>query len=259
MTLGRFAIILCILGLFIQAQFQDIEREIVTANIGRNEIFARKGHIFKNPALATYFRQFEWYQPTENVVELSTLEKEKAQLLTQNEEAAYKRISSVLPKLFDLREDAPVEYYSTANKVEIQKGELRSQIDKATKDIPYRSADIFVTSINLQTRENTSAFKKKIKKALADQIDSISYFKVQRSKDGQFLRLEDCYADSINQEHCATEFILKGNEVLYVTHAVNQTTYDQHWYFVYNERKLFLGRFYFRQMGKVTHDYRFYF
>ena len=258
-TWKRLRLLLVVCALAIQAQFLDTEKELISANISRNEIFARKGFIFRSAALTAYFKQFNWYKPSQVMVELNEDEKKQSRLLTEKEEANYERLSSMLLGFFDHRETAPAEYYSVVKKIELEKGVLRTQIEKATKDIPYRSPDIFVIGFRLQKREETKAFEKKIKKAIADEITLAPYYKVQKTPDGEFSRIEGCYADYINHEHCATEFILRGDKVLYVSHGVNQTTYDQHWHFVYNGGKLFLGRFYFRQMGKVIHDFRFYF
>lgn len=56
--------------------------------IARNEIFARRGLRFRDPALRTHFSQFDWYRPdTDNVV-LSPTEKANVALLKSAEDAA---------------------------------------------------------------------------------------------------------------------------------------------------------------------------
>jgi hypothetical protein len=42
--------------------------------LARNEIFARRGRFFVDPALASYFSQFSWYHPRQVEVELSSIE-----------------------------------------------------------------------------------------------------------------------------------------------------------------------------------------
>jgi len=56
--------------------------------IARNEIFARKGLRFKNPALQAHFSQFDWYRPTTDAVVLSPTEKANVALLKSAEDAA---------------------------------------------------------------------------------------------------------------------------------------------------------------------------
>lgn len=56
--------------------------------IARNEIFARKGLRFKDPALQAHFRQFDWYRPTTDAVALSPTEKANVALLKSAEDAA---------------------------------------------------------------------------------------------------------------------------------------------------------------------------
>ncbi len=43
--------------------------------MARNEIFARRGRVFKDPALDRFFRMKKWYQPVQGDIELTTIEK----------------------------------------------------------------------------------------------------------------------------------------------------------------------------------------
>jgi hypothetical protein len=56
--------------------------------IARNEIFARNGLRFKNPALRAHFAQFGWYSPMTDTVSLSPTEKANVALLKSAEDAA---------------------------------------------------------------------------------------------------------------------------------------------------------------------------
>ena len=53
--------------------------------LARNEIFAREGRAFKDPALRAYFGQFAWYHPTGLIVRLNPIEQRNVALLTQAE------------------------------------------------------------------------------------------------------------------------------------------------------------------------------
>ncbi|HEV2599734.1 YARHG domain-containing protein [Sphingopyxis sp.] len=55
--------------------------------IARNEIFARRGLRFKDPALQNHFSQFSWYRPTTDNVSLSPTEKANVALLKSAEDA----------------------------------------------------------------------------------------------------------------------------------------------------------------------------
>jgi hypothetical protein len=54
----------------------------------RNEIYARHGFRFSDPALRTHFSQFSWYRATSDNVELSAIEKANVALLKTAETAA---------------------------------------------------------------------------------------------------------------------------------------------------------------------------
>ncbi|WP_428629255.1 YARHG domain-containing protein [Sphingopyxis sp.] len=56
--------------------------------IARNEIFARRGLRFKDPALSAHFTQFSWYRPTTKNVSLSPTEQANVDLLQSAETAA---------------------------------------------------------------------------------------------------------------------------------------------------------------------------
>lgn len=56
-----------------------------TLKLAKNEIFARKGYIFKNEALKNYFNNMPWYEPNENIKgtfdELNDIEKQNVSLI----------------------------------------------------------------------------------------------------------------------------------------------------------------------------------
>ena len=56
--------------------------------IARNEIFARHGFRFSDPALRAHFGRFDWYRPARASVELSDIEKANVALLKSAEAAA---------------------------------------------------------------------------------------------------------------------------------------------------------------------------
>lgn len=56
--------------------------------IARNEIFARHGFRFSDPALRAHFERFDWYRPARASVELSDIEKANVALLKSAEAAA---------------------------------------------------------------------------------------------------------------------------------------------------------------------------
>lgn len=56
--------------------------------IARNEIFARHGFRFSDPALRAHFGRFDWYRPTSVTVDLSEIEKANVALLKSAEAAA---------------------------------------------------------------------------------------------------------------------------------------------------------------------------
>jgi hypothetical protein len=55
--------------------------------IARNEIYARKGRFFQDPALARYFAQFPWYRPSSAEVKLNAVEESNVKLITSMEQA----------------------------------------------------------------------------------------------------------------------------------------------------------------------------
>lgn len=56
--------------------------------IARNEIYARRGLRFNDPALHTYFSQFSWYRPTLDTIRLSGIEQANVALLKAAEASA---------------------------------------------------------------------------------------------------------------------------------------------------------------------------
>ncbi len=53
--------------------------------IARNEIFARRGRFFRDPALAEYFRRFSWYRPYAWDVPLNAVEQANVALIASVE------------------------------------------------------------------------------------------------------------------------------------------------------------------------------
>jgi len=51
--------------------------------IAKNEIYARRGYIFKDPVLNGFFRKKKWYRPAGGEAQLSSIEKANAALLAQ--------------------------------------------------------------------------------------------------------------------------------------------------------------------------------
>jgi len=49
--------------------------------IARNEIYARRGYVFKDPLLNEFFKRKKWYRPAAGEVQLSEVEKSNAALL----------------------------------------------------------------------------------------------------------------------------------------------------------------------------------
>jgi hypothetical protein len=53
--------------------------------IARNEIFARRGRFFRDPALSSYFKRFPWYRPTAWDVPVSAVEQANIKLIQSME------------------------------------------------------------------------------------------------------------------------------------------------------------------------------
>jgi hypothetical protein len=53
--------------------------------LARNEIFARNGHRFNDPALRRHFEQYSWYEPRPGTVSLNSVEQANVELLRQAE------------------------------------------------------------------------------------------------------------------------------------------------------------------------------
>ena len=53
--------------------------------IARNEIFARRGRFFRDPALAEYFGRFSWYRPYAWDVPLNAVEQANVALIASVE------------------------------------------------------------------------------------------------------------------------------------------------------------------------------
>ncbi len=54
--------------------------------IARNEIFARRGRVFRDPSLDKFFRTKKWYRPVSGEVELTAIEKANVALLVSRGE-----------------------------------------------------------------------------------------------------------------------------------------------------------------------------
>jgi hypothetical protein len=76
--------------------FQDSDRRYLTRDelrslsaeqlrIARNEIFARRGHQFRDPVLLEYFSRFPWYTPRSGNVSLSAIEEANVKLIQSME------------------------------------------------------------------------------------------------------------------------------------------------------------------------------
>ncbi|SDE65367.1 YARHG domain-containing protein [Cellulophaga baltica] len=83
-------------------------------HILRNEIFARKGYVFKDETLNAYFEKKEWYKPDKDVeIVLDTIEKTNIELIKSIEEKlkpfelpyGYEKTTSNLPKQYNLSVD----------------------------------------------------------------------------------------------------------------------------------------------------------
>ncbi|MBN2399668.1 MAG: YARHG domain-containing protein [Candidatus Aminicenantes bacterium] len=72
---------------FVDSSERRLERDEVvrlSANlrrIARNEIFARRGRVFRDPPLDKFFRTKKWYRPVSGEVELTAIEKANVALL----------------------------------------------------------------------------------------------------------------------------------------------------------------------------------
>ena len=76
--------------------FPDSNRSMLTVDalrglstdklrLARNEIYARRGRFFKDPALAAYFGRFSWYRPTSWDVSLNAVEAANVKLISSME------------------------------------------------------------------------------------------------------------------------------------------------------------------------------
>lgn len=65
----------------------DVLRGLSTdkLRLARNEIYARRGRFFKDPALAAYFSRFAWYRPTSWDVNLNAVEAANVKLIASME------------------------------------------------------------------------------------------------------------------------------------------------------------------------------
>lgn len=64
----------------------DLEgKDPATLRLARNEIFARNGRIFNDPALRAHFEKFNWYQATSYEPKINAIEKKNVALIRQFE------------------------------------------------------------------------------------------------------------------------------------------------------------------------------
>lgn len=64
----------------------DLEgKDATTLRLARNEIFARNGRIFNDPALSAHFEKFDWYKGTSYEPKINAIEKKNVALIRQFE------------------------------------------------------------------------------------------------------------------------------------------------------------------------------
>ena len=61
------------------------DKDAGTLRLARNEIFARNGRFFNDPALTAHFEKFDWYEPTTYEPELNDIEIKNVALIRQYE------------------------------------------------------------------------------------------------------------------------------------------------------------------------------
>ncbi|TGK33739.1 YARHG domain-containing protein [Leptospira gomenensis] len=250
----RWTILLPITIFYISfSLYSEIDnRQLETLILKRNEIFARKGYKFQNGILSSHFRRFEWYTPKEKDVSLSREDKTRAEELLKSEKELLSRYADFLTGEI-LWNETEGEYFGSAEKTEIPR-EHRRNPSALTKTVPYPSEDFFIASIRPSGTGNDPKLFDSIRAAKNGEADSVRYFIRTYSRDGRYIRLWQCYADSIQQELCDTKFVLEKDTLLAVSHSVAQTSYIQEWIYVYLDGKLFSGKFRMKSAGKIERN-----
>jgi len=95
-------------------------KDAATLRIARNEIFARNGRIFNDPALRAHFEKFDWYRPESYEPTLNDIEKENVALIRQFE------MTQSAPKAGFLFADSDRRLLRAADLKGLSKGELRN-------------------------------------------------------------------------------------------------------------------------------------
>jgi hypothetical protein len=95
-------------------------KDAATLRIARNEIFARNGRIFNDPALRAHFGKFDWYNPTSYEPAINAIEKKNVALIRQFE------MTQSAPKAGFLFADSDRRLLTAADLKGLSKGELRN-------------------------------------------------------------------------------------------------------------------------------------
>ncbi|MGE3872827.1 MAG: YARHG domain-containing protein [Parvibaculaceae bacterium] len=95
-------------------------KDSATLRLARNEIFARHGRIFNDPALKAHFEKFGWYRPATYEPALNAIEKENVALIRQFE------MTQSAPKAGFLFVDSDRRLLTAADLKGLSKGELRN-------------------------------------------------------------------------------------------------------------------------------------
>lgn len=99
----------------------DLEdKDPATLRLARNEIFARNGRIFNDPALKAHFEKFDWYQGTTYEPALNAVEKENVALIRQFE------MTQSAPKAGFLFADSDRRLLTSEDLKPLRKAELRN-------------------------------------------------------------------------------------------------------------------------------------
>lgn len=99
----------------------DLEgKDSATLRLARNEIFARKGRIFNDPALKAHFEKFGWYAGTTYEPQLNAVEKKNVALIRQFE------MTQSAPKAGFLFVDSDRRLLTAQDLKPLSKGELRN-------------------------------------------------------------------------------------------------------------------------------------
>ncbi|TGM57052.1 YARHG domain-containing protein [Leptospira adleri] len=234
--------------------FSEIgNKQIAHLILKRNELYAKQGHRFKNQMLDSYFRKFDWYRPAAKTPNLSKQDRDLAEkYLLQEKEDSRKYAKFLINEI--QWDESKLEYYETIERTFLKNDLVQNQIDKNTKDIPYRSEEIFITGIRVAGKPNEEKLLGSIGMAKSGEIEFKKYYTLAPSMDRQFIRILECSMDSINQEICSTKYVLENQRLVSVTQSVPQTSYISEWIYIYLEGSLYSTRFYFKSMGQVEKE-----